>query len=282
MQTCASCTDFDINGVVKSNKSLDPTWLHNINYVEKFIDSVNNFTISHPKKYDTIVKVNVGKALANRKLLYWASSKKKSYTPLITDAKTAYNRFENHGIALVNENGDVTFKIECPQIYSVIPKGKRTSDTFYRHMHFVAANKNNNLWLQQIYTKIVKCQYDFKEAMKHLKNETTVFINALPHEYFAKDHIENSYNLPVNKIKSMSSEDLKQWFTEVINIHYPKLKKYLQNGKLRLYEVPIITYCAHSTCNASDLALTELMKKGFVNVSEYNGGMLEYRKNIKH
>ena len=69
---------------------------------------------------------------------------------------------------------------------------------------------------------------------------------------------------------------------EVINIHYPKLKKYLQNGKLRLYEVPIITYCAHSTCNASDLALTELMKKGFVNVSEYNGGMLEYRNNIKH
>ena len=80
----------------------------------------------------------------------------------------------------------------------------------------------------------------------------------------------------------MSSEDLKHWFTEVINIHYPKLKKYLQNGKLRLYEIPIITYCAHSGCNASDLALNELMKKGFVNVSEYNGGMLEYRKNIKH
>ena len=105
-------------------------------------------------------------------------------------------------------------------------------------MHFVAANKNNNLWLQQIYTKIVKCQYDFKEAMKHLKNETTVFINALPHEYFAKDHIENSYNLPVNKIKSMSSDDLKQWFTEVINIHYPKLKSIYKMVNLDYMKYP--------------------------------------------
>ena len=281
MQTCASCNNFNINNVVKSDKSLDPTWLQNVNYVEKFIDSMKKFTISHPSNYDTIVKVNVGKTLADRKLLYWASNKKKSYTPLIVDAKKAYNKFENHGIAQVNEYGDVIFKIECPQIYSVIPKGKHTSDTFFRHMHFVASDKKQTRWLPQIYTKIVKCQYNFEETMKHLQNQTSVFINALPHEYYAKDHIPNSYNLPLNFIKSLSPEDLKIWFTDVIKIHYPKLKKYLQNDKIRLYEIPIIVYCAHSKCNASELVSNELMKNGFVNVSEYNGGMLEFRNLIK-
>ena len=52
----------------------------------------------------------------------------------------------------------------------------------------------------------------------------------------------------------------------------------LKKKEISVYEVPIVTYCAHEKCNASELLIEELMKKGIVNVNEYSGGMKEYRK----
>lgn len=277
MQTCASCIDFDLKRVIKSDKSLDPVWLQEVNYVENFVNSVNNLNVNQPSHYDATIKVNVGKALANRRLLYWAATKKTSNTPLITDAKTAYNRFENHGIAQVNESGIVTFKLDTPQIYSVVQKGKKNSETFFRHMHFVSSNKNNTKWLPQIYTKIVPCHIDYQEVAYHVHHKCAIIINTLPSEYFAKDHIPNSYNLPVKLLRKMSSKEIENWILDVTKIHYPPLHKYLQTKQLRPYELPIITYCAHDKCNASEQASQEFMKKGFVNISEYNGGMKDYR-----
>ena len=108
----------------------------------------------------------------------------------------------------------------------------------------------------------------------------TVLLNTLPAEYFAKDHVPNSFNLFHKTIAKMSVKELHKWFTDVINLHYPKLARYIKNNKLDIYEIPIIAYCAHEKCNASELAVKELMKKGFVNVNEYGGGIVEYRKLI--
>ena len=118
--------------------------------------------------------------------------------------------------------------------------------------------------------------------MKLLNEGYTVFINALPSEYYAQDHIPNSYNLFHSEIKKMSQENLFEWFKNVVKLHYPKLNTYIKNKKIDIYEIPIVTYCAHSKCNASELALEELLKKGFVNVNEYSGRIKDYRKNIKH
>ena len=78
----------------------------------------------------------------------------------------------------------------------------------------------------------------------------------------------------------MSINELTEWFSIVIKRHYPELHKVISKGGLSIYEVPIVCYCAHKDCNASELALEELAKKGFVNVSLYEGGMKEY--NQKH
>ena len=75
----------------------------------------------------------------------------------------------------------------------------------------------------------------------------------------------------------MSVGQLNDWFSIVIKRHYPELQKMI-NKRLSVYEIPIVCYCAHKDCNASELALEELAKKGFVNVSLYEGGMLEYNK----
>ena len=51
---------------------------------------------------------------------------------------------------------------------------------------------------------------------------------------------------------------------------------------MEIYELPILMYCAHDKCDASEKAVQEIMKKGFVNVQDYTGGIMDYRKYRPH
>lgn len=272
---CASCLDFDIDKVVKSKESLKPTWLTENDYVRNFIDK-NNFQLCKPEKYNVEMKLDLGYKFASKKILYWASDPKINNSPIIKKAKNAYNKFENKGVVKADENGNVIFRFNCPQVYKAKRSEKDKEMTYFRHMHFVV--EKDQKWDAQIYTKIVICKYDYNTFIQHNNSGLCVIINALPSEYFAKDHIPNSYNLFHKTIKKMTTEQLLNWFREVVRIHYPKLYTYIKNNKIELYEVPIITYCAHDKCNASELAIKELMKKGFVNLNEYSGGIVDYRR----
>lgn len=279
--TCASCLDFDIDNVVKSKESLKPTWLQKYDFVSNFINN-HDFKLKTPKKYDLKVDLTLGPKFASKKILYWAADKNNSKSPIILDAKKAYGNFDNHGVVNSNSKGEVSFKIDCPQVYKAKRTNQSVETTYFRHLHFVVEKTKNQTWDNQIYTKIVICKYKFKQFMNKYKDGFHVIINALPAEYFAKDHIPYSFNLFHKNIKKMSTPDLTNWFHDVIRIHYPKLAKLVEDKKMDIYELPIIAYCAHSECNASELAIKELMKKGFVNIDEYSGGMREYRKFIPH
>ena len=50
-----------------------------------------------------------------------------------------------------------------------------------------------------------------------------VLINALPCNYYAKEHIPNSYNLPYKDIKKMKQQELLLWFSEVIKENHSNL-----------------------------------------------------------
>lgn len=279
--TCASCLDFDIDNVVKSKESLKPTWLQKYDFVSDFIHN-HDFKLKTPKKYDLKVDLTLGPKFASKKILYWAADKNNNKSPIILDAKKAYGNFDNHGVVNSNSKGEVSFKIDCPQVYKAKRTNQSIETTYFRHLHFVVEKTKNQTWDNQIYTKIVICKYKFKQFMNKYKDGFHVIINALPAEYFAKDHIPYSFNLFHKNIKKMSTPDLTNWFHDVIRIHYPKLAKLVEDKKIDIYELPIIAYCAHSECNASELAIKELMKKGFVNIDEYSGGMREYRKFIPH
>ena len=149
-------------------------------------------------------------------------------------------------------------------------------------MHFVVSNKEKTKWESQIFTKLVICKYDYNKTMKLFKTGNYVLINSLPSEYYAQDHIPNSFNLFHKDIKKMSQSKLSEWFSNVIKLHYPNLHTLLKNKKINIREIPIITYCAHNKCNASQLAVEELLKKGFVNINEYPGGMKDYRNKSKN
>ncbi len=273
--SCASCLDFDADKVVKSKESLKPTWLSKYDYVRNFIDN-HSLNLKKPPKFNVDMKLELGQQFSGKKILYWAATENKTNSPLIKDAKTAYHNFENSGVVKCTASGNVTLKFQCPQMYKARRSSQTQDSTFFRHLHFVV--EKDGKWGSQIYTKIVICKYTYKQFVQELNGGKTVIINALPAEYFAKDHVPNSFNLFHKTIAKMSVKELNDWFGEVIKIHYPKLATYIKNNKLEIYEVPIVVYCAHSKCNASELAIKELMKKGFVNINEYSGGIVEYRK----
>ena len=277
---CASCLKFDFNKTLKSSKKNKPKWLDNIDYVEQFVKkNANNFTNIHPKKYNKTIKINLGEKFSNRKILYWAA--KPSNSLIINGAKEAYVNFSNSGIASIDKNGYAKIKFLVPQNYKTIVKNEKEYTSFFKHIHYVISNVNNSKWNFNVYTKLFHNNYDYKQLMKKLNSKQIIVLNVLPSEYYAKDHILHSYNLPVEQIKKMSIKDLNEWFISLIDLHYPKLKKLL-NNKLQLNEIPIICYCAHDKCSASKNGAEELMKKGFVNVSLYEGGMKDYNKHNKN
>lgn len=277
-EICASCLTFDVNKIVKSNEQLTPKWLNEKNYVRDFITNKKNFNNYHPKNFNVKMKLNVGKQHSGKKILYWATKEKKGNNLHINDAKSAYGNFSNSGIASINKNGEVLLKFCCPQIYHTTPANKSKQQSYYRHLHFVLSNEKKDKWENQIYTKIVVCKFGLNSSLKMLKSGEFVFINALPCEYYGKDHIPNTYNLTHSQVKQMSQTSLLKWFEELIQVHYPKIYDSVKSKTININEIPIIAYCAHDKCNASELLLEELMKRGMVNVNEYSGGMKDYRK----
>ena len=276
--SCASCLDFSVEKVVKSNSDMKPIWLEKRDYVEEFIEK-HGFTCKKPLQYDTSLSLDLGKRAANKKILYWAALPKTGLSPMPLDAKKAYHNFENSGVVKTNAEGKAKIQFMCPQIYSTVVKGDSKPQSFFKHIHFVISNASGTQWLPQIYTRVLLCDSDYKDTKKMLNNGLSVFINALPCQYYAKDHIPNSYNLSVKDVKKMSVIELHQWFSDVIKLHYPKLHTYLSKNMLQLYEIPIVVYCAHTKCNASVLCAEELMKKGFVNITDFAGGMKTYNEN---
>ena len=277
---CASCLKFNFNKTIKSSINNKPRWLSKIDYVEEFINKYKKFSDNHPKKYTVKQEIHVGKNLVNRKILFWAS-KEDNNNIIPNDAKTAYGNFTNSGVATIDKNGNAEIKMLMPQNYKTIIKNEKKFKTFFRHFHYVISNRDKNMWLPNIYTKLLHNNFDFSGFKKKLQSNMYVVLNVLPCKYYAKDHINNTYNLPYTDIKKMDVKNLCTWIRDIVNIHYPKIKDLPNKNRLELYEVPIICYCAHNKCDASRIATEELMKKGFVNVNLYEDGMKGYKENTK-
>lgn len=270
---CASCKGLSLDKIIKTDGKKVSTWLKNNNYILNFVKKTP-LTLFRQKNTNYNISLKIPKTHHNAKILFFAS--KPSTSTLIQSSKKAYGDFSNYGVSSVNSNSTVNIYLNCPQCYHDDSGKKSQSETFYRHIHFCISNKENTKWLPTIYTKIAICNIDYNEFMKHKMNGCSILINALPSKMYAKSHIPNSFNLETKLIKKMNENDLHKWFEEVVKLNYPKLQKLLDKKKINLYELPIITYCAHKGCPASDHAADELLKKRFVNVLIFKGGMKEY------
>lgn len=273
---CPTCkSPENIYEIILSDDEL-PEWLIKKDYVSEFINKQKKFEEYEPKKFSQIFNIKVHKRYAGRYLLFWAADKKNS--TLIKDAKKAYTDFNNHGIAKIDNLGIAKISLKCPQMYSTIPSNSIETLFYNKHFHFCISNKENNEWMDdKVYTRLIVCKLGYNSFKSKHNSKEYIIINSLPSSFYAQDHIPNSWNLHYNDAKKMSTNQLTDWFIGLLK-HYPKLNKLVKNKKLSISNLPIITYCAHKDCNASELLVEELLKKGFKNIDEYPGGIKEWNK----
>ena len=90
------------------------------------------------------------------------------------------------------------------------------------------------------------------EQLKEMRdgNEDFTFLNVLPEEYYRKQHIPGSENIP---------EKDKNFVQRVEQQAGSKDRK-------------IVVYCANTECSASPNAAKKLEEAGFTNVLDYEGG----------
>ena len=109
-----------------------------------------------------------------------------------------------------------------------------------------------------------------------------IVINALDKKHFKNYKISDTVNLPYTSFPKKIDKKhklVKDFLLSVIN-KYPKIKTEYDENVISIENIPIITYCANSGCDASKKLVDEFDKAGFHNVLEWKEGYDGYKKNI--
>jgi rhodanese-related sulfurtransferase len=121
------------------------------------------------------------------------------------------------------------------------------------------------------YSIIPKVLYESVREM--MDKKYAIFVNALPKKYFEENTIPNSISIPLEEHEKLSDEERKGKFAKIIQ---KKQLEYPHMMDLEVEEVPIVVFCAHEKCNASDKMCDLLFEAGFKRIFEYAGGQKDY------
>ena len=110
-QVCASCLNFSVDKIVKSEDKLKPTWLKDTDYVREFVKSVTTFKNRVPDNIDASLRLELGK---NREKILWELILQ-IHLNVIDACK--HGKFQNNGIATV-KNGTALIKLSYPSLQS--------------------------------------------------------------------------------------------------------------------------------------------------------------------
>lgn len=150
---------------------------------------------------------------------------------------------------------------------------------FPRHVHYTILTKDK-VWSTNIGTYEITCKIPF-ETMKQIQEKRTyIIMNALSKESYDEAHIPNSILCHHESLEEgLSNKQKKTGILKQLikqnEWRYPPVKKFIKDvGDIK--QVPIVVYCANSTCDASDKLKEHLYSCGFFNVIEYPGGMKEW------
>ena len=268
----------------KMNDGVIPKWYKDIgndsllppilNRNDKYsLKNVSKFKKETPDISDISVSVDIDEEEPEKWLFYWASDPQESYT-LINDPKTAYNNEDNHGLVKLDKDGEAEIKLNCPQPYKV------DKITYPRHVHYTL--EKDGKWDKKIRTYVITCELNYKQFTDILNDKSHIVLNALDEKNFKEYHIPETHNLyykPLGDLnKTRKTSKIKKFIKTIID-DYPKLETLLNDKKLNILDIPIVTYCEKKECNASEKLLEHLIDSGFTNVLEYPGGNVEFKKN---
>ena len=217
--------------------------------------------------------LTLGSDNSNKHVFYWAANPQKDIHKIL-GPKEAYGDYENHGLLKCDDKGEVILKFNPPQPY------KEDSKTNPRHIHYLLESSEKT-WLPLKTIRIIQ-SVSLEYLDERIKSKDMIILNALPEKYYKKDKIPGSYNLPTESLNKYTNESkarkVKNFIKSVLK-YYPKIESLVNDKHLALEDVPIVTYCAHSKCDASDKLIDHLYECKFNNTQEFKGGIEEYNKN---
>ncbi len=95
-------------------------------------------------------------------------------------------------------------------------------------------------------------QVDREELHQEIGKGDVVVLEALPQEYFEKEHLPGAKNLPLDDLEASVAR--------------------LVPDK----DQAIVTYCSNDACGNSSVAATRLRALGYRNVRKYSGGKQDW------
>ena len=181
-------------------------------------------------------RLTLGEDNSNKYVFYWATTPQKDIHNIL-GPEEAYGKYENHGLVKSDEKGEVIVTFNMPQPYS--EKGK----TNPRHIHYLLESSDKT-WLPLKTIRIIG-NVSLEYLDERLKLKDTILLNALPEKYYKKDKIPGSHNLPLDSLEKLTDESkcrkIKNLIKSVLK-YYPTLESLVNDKKMKLEDVPIITY----------------------------------------
>ena len=262
-----------------------PFWSkRNENYspYPKMITCDSNYSLKNESLKDILPQLDdnsleahltLGSDNSNKHIFYWAANPQKDIHKILGPDE-AYGDYENHGLLQCDDKGEVILKFNPPQPY------KEDSKTNPKHIHYLLESSDQT-WLPLKTIRIIQ-SVSLEYLDERMKAKDMIILNALPEKYHKKDKIPGSYNLPTESLDKYTSESktrkVKNFIKSILK-YYPKIESLVNDKHLVLEDVPIVTYCAHSKCDASDKLIDHLYECKFNNTQEFKGGIEEYNKN---
>ena len=262
-----------------------PFWSkRNENYspYPKMVNCDSNYSLKNEDLKDILPELDensleahltLGDDNSNKYVFYWAANPQKDIHEILGPGE-AYGDYENHGLLQCDDKGEVILKFNPPQPY------KEDSKTHPKHIHYLLESSEKT-WLPLKTIRIIQ-SVSLEYLDERIKAKDMIILNALPEKYHKKDKIPGSYNLPTESLDKYTNESkcrkVKNFIKSILK-YYPKIESLVNDKHLALEDVPIVTYCAHSKCNASDKLIDHLYECKFNNTQEFKGGIEEYNKN---
>lgn len=276
---CVSCRDTrDPNIITTTDKQKVPTWLKKIKHVRRFKKGVplkSHISSTIPPLMSLDISncktLPHGNSRVPAYMLVWGAEAKRTIDQPVVSAVHAYGAFNNYQVIRLTKAKQYMIHIDCPQAYKARMSQHDKFATYPTHIHFCFSGSDGT-WQTTNYTKLVVCNITVQKFMEvHTQCQSCIILNALPAQDYGAYHIPNTYNLP--STTKLRKEKLLDWFQRVIT-----LNNLPRRTRRKLYEIPIIVYCAHETCKAGSRLCRLLLQEGFVDVSHFTGGIKAYRK----
>ena len=217
--------------------------------------------------------LSLGDSYKDKWVFYWAPNSTDDIHTIHPPEK-AYNKYENHGLKQCDKYGDVVLRFNRPQPY------KDDKQTYCRHVHYIAEGPDKT-WLTLKTIRVI-CTIPIEELDELIKSEQCVIMNALPAEYFEKEKIPKSVNLPYQSLDKLTQKSKERkvlkFLKAKVKSDYPELHDKVRQKKLSIKDVPIVTYCAHSKCTASEQLINHLFDCKINNTLEWKEGMEGWNK----